>query len=1123
MSTCIVKLYIVKTCYTPQMSGQYIVWYGDGFAGFNDIELYDGSGHITSFSDYGNDWYFVEPQVNSHGDVVWLGQKRIISETYSPKPVVTEQQIFLYHNGSLVYYDQLTFSFYNYCPQINDNRQVAYVSYEKTEDERYYTVYLYTIGTDDPVAIYSTDYAITNLHLNINGEMVWQGSDGYDQEIYLYTNGKVINLSDNDYEDTNPQINDSGHVVYETYGGTNYGITLYDGMIGIPALPGEPIEKTPHIETFFFDSMRDFDPQINNIGLIAWYAATNPIEQSGVIYVYDYLNDTLYEEVSPENFYVEGSLRLSNSGQVVWVANDGDDEIFKADPLAIYEFIFHYSTLEGADYYYGHFIDTIFAYDLGAVGYLDNDIKFYETEDGHQGYYTIEKIWTSDAWYGGTFTAPFVLEGDYKDVFVLGYYDAEADYTFVPLNSDIPFTGGLGSEWGYIISSDDPWLDNQNYYQFGHTPTSTKVREADSLQSRYEFKYYYHYTYDTYDGYQYSGDYYTGYFYAPADMFEAGYVWKYQPQGRGGWGVDGVYVIVGKKDGFAHTQEGKLEITAYYDVWNTLQNKAGVGRVEVSSINDTQNPTPLTLEDWTKEKEAGYAILRTAYDYFSFDEEADVFDQFRFVVLGDSQTEFLSNFIGGAIDVGSPVNWLVLRGMVEEILDLYPRPDFVVFLGDMGNWVYDSNYLGGDKWFWNEFIDEFINPLEKAGISVFIAKGNHDVYDYSLLKAYFLEPPFNVITPYEEYILEMGDLSGDTPATFGYNEYVQEHFTKTFNTDIFGKTNPNPLYFSFEYGNSYFVFLDSFYIDESQTILCRDIIWVPNPANPEELISEIIEYERPYQYYGDVTGDQLKWLKQDLENTNQLHKFAFSHYPPISPSGPYDEPLWYVIDENDFDIFFAADKHTYFRADISPANFPGDVYSLIGDQTHTKLQHSVYEVVSGGAGAPFLEDKEIKSPDLFPGLSDMNRWLGFGWVYKYDPNSVGVLSRVWHYIVVDVNGLEVTSTAYKIEGRIAKTWDVSMADYIETPYWISTPFDTFTIGPTIGGFLRYAGAKNFRWWLAVPQQTPLPPSPTPTPPSGWGSTPSSGWGWSFVKPKPTPPPPSSPPILTSTPPSGWNW
>jgi hypothetical protein len=45
----------------------------------------------------------------------------------------------------------------------------------------------------------------------------------------VFSEYKVIQLTNNEYEDKSPEINDSGQVVWKGYDGYDYEIFLYDG------------------------------------------------------------------------------------------------------------------------------------------------------------------------------------------------------------------------------------------------------------------------------------------------------------------------------------------------------------------------------------------------------------------------------------------------------------------------------------------------------------------------------------------------------------------------------------------------------------------------------------------------------------------------------------------------------------------------------------------------------------------------------------------------------------------------------------------------------------------------------------------------------------------------------
>ena len=64
-------------------------------------------------------------------------------------------------------------------------------------------------------------------NLNNRGDLVWQGYDGNDWEISLYSKGIVTQITDNDYTDDLPWINSKGRIVWQGYDGNDYEVFLY--------------------------------------------------------------------------------------------------------------------------------------------------------------------------------------------------------------------------------------------------------------------------------------------------------------------------------------------------------------------------------------------------------------------------------------------------------------------------------------------------------------------------------------------------------------------------------------------------------------------------------------------------------------------------------------------------------------------------------------------------------------------------------------------------------------------------------------------------------------------------------------------------------------------------------
>ncbi len=113
------------------------------------------------------------------------------------------------------------------------------------------------------------DYTITRLatvdaghdgtpDINAKGDVAWSDYDGNDSEIFLYSDGRITQITDNLYDDEEPQINDSGTVVWEGRAGQWWEIFLYSN--GTTSILTDPAD--------YYTNHR---PQINNNNQVVWY------------------------------------------------------------------------------------------------------------------------------------------------------------------------------------------------------------------------------------------------------------------------------------------------------------------------------------------------------------------------------------------------------------------------------------------------------------------------------------------------------------------------------------------------------------------------------------------------------------------------------------------------------------------------------------------------------------------------------------------------------------------------------------------------------------------------------------------------------------------------------------
>jgi hypothetical protein len=90
-------------------------------------------------------------------------------------------------------------------------------------------------GSDDEIYLYngSTTIQLTNNSTNdhepqisANGYVVWQGSVDTDDEIFLHDGTGTTQLTNNSYNDNNPKINNAGSVVWDRDNGFDSEIFL---------------------------------------------------------------------------------------------------------------------------------------------------------------------------------------------------------------------------------------------------------------------------------------------------------------------------------------------------------------------------------------------------------------------------------------------------------------------------------------------------------------------------------------------------------------------------------------------------------------------------------------------------------------------------------------------------------------------------------------------------------------------------------------------------------------------------------------------------------------------------------------------------------------------------------
>lgn len=337
-------------------------------------------------------------------------------------------------------------------------------------------------------------------------------------------------------------------------------------------------------------------------------------------------------------------------------------------------------------------------------------------------------------------------------------------------------------------------------------------------------------------------------------------------------------------------------------------------------------------------------------------------DNFTFVVFGDTRGANKSIFWDWdwkhkKVPLAPIINEPWLNCLKTHLLDTV-KPNLIFYGGDV------STYRDVEAWNW--FKDDFVMPLKEAGHYVFMTKGNHDCYKQSVVPM--------------------------IPA--GYNWYGidrQREYQKIFNfgwvpkNGPYCKTDPayNNLVYYFTYGHSLFFIFDTYFIHG----------YTPGLSDPHMDHS--------------INGVMYDWFKNCFKDDyfkKSKHKFAFSHAPVWSVEGeklmPLMPPLWILLTERLFDIYFGSHTHLYSRKNI-PKKFKG-----------FEISRDMVQVVAGRM-TPSIDDAKVK---------DKVAWH---------------IDQRMHFVVVKVAGPYITSTAYALYG--------------EPPCWSSCcqtiEIDGFTRGP----------------------------------------------------------------------------
>jgi Calcineurin-like phosphoesterase len=275
-------------------------------------------------------------------------------------------------------------------------------------------------------------------------------------------------------------------------------------------------------------------------------------------------------------------------------------------------------------------------------------------------------------------------------------------------------------------------------------------------------------------------------------------------------------------------------------------------------------------------------------------------EHLRFVFLADSRSDTRPS---DPANLDQAINTPVLNAIIAQIQNLSPPPAFVVYAGDQG-YRGGFTFSGNDYYVFQTFKDLFA-PLTSAGIPLYTAIGNHELYSEHSALGFFLAN--------------------------------QQQYQQTFSENpANGPPGHDPTYdhlvysFSSPGGDAFFAVLD-----------------------PYHLTGDV----KNINLSGTIDPTQLTWLQSQLAQTKATHKFLFIHVPyyyvnrdPDEDTPPHDATwtqLWSLLDNNNFDLFCCGHSHLYSRKTIDSSIAP-DPQPTPPIQWH----NNVVQLLCGTCGAP---------------------------------------------------------------------------------------------------------------------------------------------------------------------------
>jgi hypothetical protein len=368
----------------------------------------------------------------------------------------------------------------------------------------------------------------------------------------------------------------------------------------------------------------------------------------------------------------------------------------------------------------------------------------------------------------------------------------------------------------------------------------------------------------------------------------------------------------------------------------------------------------------------------------------------RFVFMADSR--------GSSLD--DPVNTPVLNAIISQIKALSPQPAFVVFGGDM-------SYRGCIKgtYTFQNWKDLFA-PLTSAGISLYTAIGNHELYAH-----------------------------GCGASNEGFFQVNQQQYQKVFTENPSnGPPGYEKLVYSFASpgGDAFFAVLDPYYLtaDDPSPSLC-----------------------------GTIDSTQLTWLENQVAQTKASHKFLFIHAPyyyitTTNPADPTEAScipddtftnMWAILDNNKFDIYSCGHTHLYSRKTIDSSILP---IPQTSPNPTPPWQNNVVQLINGTCGAGVdTSTPTVANPALW---------------------HISQAANTYYFSVVDINDSKVSITSYSGNTGAYSVFDTTIASILANNQTQSISItDNTPLSVTAALDPGSLSGQNADWWVAA--ETPVGP------------------------------------------------